>query len=265
MLKKAALVLTMGFALGGMSVWDARAIEYQAKVGAAMYSWQEQIGGLTPKELGPALTLGGYIKGFPSSANPGLSLRSDAEMFLAHVNYDTYESFTNAPVTLHTNYLGLTYEASAGWRSSDSPNAIEPFIGYGLRWWLRSIQSSDTVSGYPEQYTIIYNRIGLRGGREIRGHTVLHGSVSLDPMLFAREQVDFTSFPSGDTFTVKNGLRPGWTVELGMRGETVDGTISWRATRFGPSNTVSCLQGTAQCHQPESRQDMIGLTLGIFF
>jgi hypothetical protein len=149
-------------------------------------------------------------------------------------------------------------------KSAPALTNIEPFLGLGTRWWVRVIESTGSVSGYPETYNTIYGRVGVRGQYGFAGGTALRGLASIDPMLWAQERIDFSDI-SGERLTVKNGTRPGWTVEVGLRGPTLDGTIYWRATRFGESNGVSCFGGTAVCFQPESKQDIIGLTMGFVF
>ena len=168
------------------------------------------------------------------------------------------------PLSTHTVYLGFNYEGSVGLRSAPGPALIEPFIGLGLRWWERYIESANSVSGYQETYSTLYNRVGIRWQLASDERHAFHSTVSIDPMLWAREQIDWSRL-SGETLTVKNGLRPGWTVEFGARGPTMDGTVYWRVTRFGESNKVPCLGGGARCFQPASKQDIIGLNVAFVF
>lgn len=248
---------------------EAYALEYRISPGLALYQWREEFDQGTPKESGPLATFGVSVSGFPSTQNPEISLRNDFQIFFGRVAYDTFAQSLTTPSALmplrtHTLYLGLSYEGSVGLRSTSGPKVIEPFVGLGLRWWERYIESANGVSGYEELYTTIYGRAGIRLQHNVSAGHATYGMVSVDPMLWAREQIDWVRI-SGDTLTVKNGLRPGWTVEFGVRGATMDGTVYWRATRLGESNAVSCSGGTARCLQPESQQDIIGLNVAFPF
>jgi hypothetical protein len=252
-----------------LSQTGAYALEYRMKPGLALYQWKEAFDQRTPKESGPIITFDVSVSGFPSTVNPDLSLRSDFQIFLGRVAYDTFAQSLTTPSALttlntHTVYLGFSYEGSAGLRLTSGPRVVEPFIGYGLRWWLRHIESASGVSGYQEFYTTIYNRVGVRWQHGVGERHAIFSTVSVDPMLWAREQIDWSSI-SGETLTLRNGIRPGWTVEFGVRGPTMDGTVYWRATRLGESNAVSCSGGTARCLQPESQQDVIGVNVGFVF
>ncbi|MBI3608985.1 MAG: hypothetical protein HY207_13575 [Nitrospirae bacterium] len=252
-----------------LSQAGAYAFEYRMQPGLALYQWKEAFDQGTPKESGPLATFGVSVSGFPSTLNPDVSLRNDFQLFLGRMSYDTFaQSLSTSsvliPLSTHTVYLGFNYEGTVGFRSAHGPAVIEPFIGLGLRWWDRYIESANGVSGYEELYATMYSRAGIRLQHNVSEGHATYSMVSVDPMLWAREQIDWVRI-SGDTLTVKNGLRPGWTVEFGVRGPTVDGTVYWRATRFGESNKVACLGGTARCFQPTSTQDIIGLNVAFVF
>lgn len=243
----------------------AQAIEYRLEASLAAYRWVEAAGLVTPKETGPMITVGGWVSGAPSVRNPDLRFRGEMEFFSGWMAYDT--AFLTAPtvdVSTHTFYLGSRQEGGVGWRFGDAAASIEPFVGLGLRSWLRSIQSNSSVDGYPERYRMIYGRIGLRGVRTVGG-TGFYGLASLDPLLWAREDIDLTDTIYNETLTVKNGRQVGWTVETGLRFKTAEVGIYWRATRLGESNLVSCNVSAGGCYQPRSDQDLVGLKLGFGF
>ena len=82
-------------------------------------------------------------------------------------------------------------------------------------------------------------------------------------MIWAREEIeDFGS----ETLRVRNGTRPGWTVEAGIRAGTAEVGLYWQATRFGQSNFVACpVPPYFRCAQPKSHQDIVGLKIGTRF
>jgi hypothetical protein len=263
-------------------------MEYRLEGSAAHYRWVEDFQPDDIEERGPVFQLGGYVTGFPSTANPALTLRGDVRMFFGRVTFETFNldlgTGSTTPVTTRTSYLGFTQEGSVGLRGSTRNSGyVEPFVGLGHRWWLRDI-GGDT--GYPEYYRQIYGRVGLRTENTLgasgggAGPVKLRVTLSIDPQLWARERIDLSEFAfmdsgsglllQGRELTVKNGLRPGWTTEIGLRRGQVDITGYWQAVRFAKSDEVVCFTSSSpsvqvRCHQPRSSQDIFGLRLGIAF
>jgi hypothetical protein len=264
----------------------ARAVEYRLDATVAAYRWVEDLGSIEVKESGPVLQLGGYVSGYPYiSGSPSgsaavMTLRGDLRVLVGRVEFDTYNQDLStgalAPVTTHTTYLGITPEGSIGLRQGVESGYLEPFIGLGYRWWWRDI-GGDT--GYPEYYNLIYGRLGLRTEHGLGGTLKFHTTFSVDPVLWARETIDLTesayidsggALVQGQRFTVENGLRPGWTVEVGIRQGMVDLTGYWQAVRLDESNSVTCYDSVdpaarRSCFQPESHQDIFGLRVGLAF
>jgi hypothetical protein len=268
-MKNTTLVLAAIVVIGWFSPGEARAIDYRLEVGMPTYQWKEHFSAGTPRESGPLLTLGGYVSGFPWESAPAATLRGDFEMFLTRVPYSTFTQSLSGPtavtpVDTHSDYLGFRYEGSLGRRFGSEVTGVEPFLGLGVRWWLRYIETTDAATGYPELYHTLYGRVGVRANRAFGERFLLHGAASIDPLLWAQERIDWTDI-SGEKLTVRNGKRAGWTIELGVGDGSLDGTVYWRATRLGKSNAVSCLGGTSLCSQPESDQDIIGMKLGFVF
>ncbi len=268
-MKNTTRVLAAIVVIGWFSPDEARAIDYRIEVGLPTYQWKEQFSGGTPRESGPMLTLGGYVSAFPWESAPRVTIRGDVEMFLARVPYSTFAQSLSSPgvvtpVDTHSDYLGFRYEGSLGRLFFSEAGWLEPFLGLGARWWLRYIETDDSSKGYSETYHTLYGRVGVRSGRPVGPRFRLHGAVSFDPMLWAQERIDWSDI-SGEKLTVQNGKRPGWTIELGIGDGWLDGTMYWRATRFGESNRVPCLGGASRCFQPESDQDIIGMKLGLKF
>jgi hypothetical protein len=154
---------------------------------------------------------------------------------------------------------------------------VEPFFGLGYRWWRRDISGD---AGYVEYYQQIYGRLGIRTEQDLNNNVKLRMSLSVDPQLWAREQIDLSGFAfvdgssglriQGQDVTLQNGLRPGWTAEIGLGFGSVDLTGYWQAVRLGESDGVVCFtssDATVQvlCNQPESTQDILGLRLGVAF
>lgn len=249
----------------GLTSQPARALEARFDTALAAYRWEEHIPPYrSPKESGPVVLLGGFISGSPSGTAPALTLRGDLRAMLGRVNYDT--SLISSPTTsvnTRTTYVGLTHEGSVGWRMEGSRASVEPFLGLAYRLWLRYIESNSSVTGYSEWYYTVYERIGLRWAYRLRERAGLYGVFSVDPMIWAREEIeDFVP----ETLRVRNGTRPGWTLEAGVRGGTADVGLYWQATRLGRSNLVACpIPPNFLCGQPESDQDIIGVRIGTRF
>ncbi len=268
----AAVVLVVG-------VVPAMAMEYRLEGSVAAYHWVEDLGSLEVEETGPVLQFGGYVSGFPSTSIPALTLRGDFRLLVGQVEFDTFDqdliSGTLTPVTTDTTYLGTTQEGALGLRETFEKGFLETFVGLGYRWWWRDIGGA---TGYPEYYQQIYGRVGLRIEHDLGDTLKFRSTVSIDPLLWARETIDLTdiayidsgSLVEGQQVTVENGLNPGWTFEIGLRQGTIDLTGYWQAVRLDVSNAVTCFDSTnpavrQSCFQPESHQDIFGLRLGLAF
>lgn len=277
------LASLVALTMGSTPLW---AMEYRLEGSVAQYRWVEDLGisGISdPEELGPVFQLGGYASGFPSESLPALTLRGDVRLLVGRVQYDTYNQDLNNPgllfpITTHTSYIGSTQEGTVGLRQGIEGGYLETFVGLGYRWWWRDL-GGDT--GYPEYYRVIYGRVGLRTEHGL-GRTMKFRAVfSVDPMLWARETIDFSgsSFNDpafgnvpvvGQRFTVENGLRPGWTIEMGIRQTNIDVTGYWQAVRLDESDLAVGYDSSTPAarrffRQPESRQDILGLRLGVAF
>jgi hypothetical protein len=273
------LASAIAFGVGVVPAWAA---EYRLEGSVAQYRWVEDFEPEDIEELGPVVQLGGYVSGFPSTASPGLTLRGDLRMLVGRVTFETFDQDFNTgsltPVTTHTSYFGTTQEGSVGLRSAIKRGGyLEPFFGLGYRWWWRDIRGD---TGYVEYYQQIYSRLGLRTEHKLDNNARLRMTLSVDPQLWARETIDLSRFSfvdstsglpiQGREVTVENGLRPGWTIEVGFGRANVDLTAYWQAVRLGESNSVVCFSSIDQtvqgsCHQPTSFQDIFGLRLGVVF
>jgi hypothetical protein len=243
----------------------ARAVEYRFDATLAAYRWVEDVAPTYPTEAGPMLLLGGYLSGVPAPAIPEMVLRGDVRLMLGWVNYETaLISDPSTPVSTHTAYTGMTYEGSVGWRTVSGNVRAEPFLGVAYRWWLRQIASNGSVQGYPEWYYTIVGRLGLRLEQASAEAWRLYGVLSADPLLWATEVIDLTD-STGERLTVENGLKMGWTLELGLRGNKVDVGLFWQAVRLGESNIVACSFSSLGCLQPKSDQDIMGVKAAMMF
>lgn len=247
------------------SVQPARALEYRLDAMLAAYRWVEDVAPIYPEELGPMVILGGFLSGSPSARAPELTLRGDVRVMLGWVGYNTaLISDPATGVSTDTLYAGMVHEGSVGWRKMHGSWRVEPFAGIAYRWWLRDIQSSGSVQGYPEWYHTIVGRLGLRLDQIEGAGWRLYGVVSADPMLWATEVIDLTE-ATGEALYVENGKNVGWTLELGVRQARGDIGLFWQAVRLGESNVVACSFPGGGCLQPKSDQDILGVKFGVTF
>lgn len=270
------------------SALPAWAIEYRLQGDVAAYRWVEDLGQTEVKESGPVFQLGGYVSGFPyisgspSESTAVMTLRGDLRLLVGRVEFETFNqdlvTGALAPLTTHSTYLGTTQEGTIGLHQGVESGYLEPFIGLGYRWWLRDI-GGDT--GYREYYRLLYGRVGLRTEHGLGKTTKFRTVFSVDPLLWARETIDFSDsafndptfggvLVVGQRFTVENGLRPGWTIEMGFRQAHIDVTGYWQAVRLGESDLVvgydSAIPAARRFfRQPESHQDILGLRVGVEF
>jgi hypothetical protein len=209
--------------------------------------------------------LGGFVSGSPAATVPPLILRGDVRAMIGRVNFDTaLISSPGTAVSTRTSYLGFIQEGSVGWRVTGPGGRAEPFLGVAYRWWLRNIESTANVQGYPEWYYTVVGRVGLRWDQTATTRWNVYGVFSADPLLWAREVIDLTD-ATGEALYVENGLNTGWTVELGLRQRHAIVGLFWQAVRFGESNVVPCSLSVTGCLQPKSDQDIIGLKAGVTY
>jgi hypothetical protein len=257
----------LGTILCLLTIFLAPPVSYPLELGVdldlAYHSWREHTSLGNLKESGGIWTVGGFIGGNFFGRIPALRLQGDAELFFGRVDYDT-KTTTGIPSNTESAYLGVKAEGSAGWLFDYGRTHLEPFLGIAYRGWERNIESTGVAQGYPEYYNIIYSKVGIRADHRLSPEMVLHGALSLDPMLWAEEEIDWTSV-SGETLVVRNGKRLGWTIEGGARWKHWKATGYWHAIRLGKSSEVSCLSGTSICFQPKSDLDTVGMTIGYLF
>lgn len=269
----------LAITIGPRVVW---AVEYRLEGSIAAYRWVEDVEPLSAEESGPVLQLGGYVGNAPGPADAPVTVRGDVRLLLGHVGFDTYNvdlsSGSTTPIHTNSTYLGLTQEGSIGYRhrGGETTGSVEPFMGLGYRWWWREIGGG---SGYGEYYRLLYGRLGVRTDHPFSPTASFRMTLSIDPVLWAREKVDLSDFAyprSGTTFqgqrvTLKNGRRSGWTLELTLRQGNLDLTGFWQAVRLGESNHVGCFESASplvaddECWQPESTQDLFGVRVGVSF
>jgi hypothetical protein len=249
---------------------SAWAVEVGVDATLAFYRWEEHtqsigsIDPIDPLETGPMVLVGGWLRGAPVPAHTPLRLRGDLRLMVGYVNYDTaLLAAPTVPVTTQTAYFGSIQEASVGWHMKRNGGFLEPFAAVAYRWWLRSIESNSTVTGYDEWYQTLVLRLGMRGELAMSDYNTLYWEVSGDPMLWASEAVD--GLAPGEVLYVENGKQVGWTIDTGFRTRFLSVGLFWQGVRLGES-TVDCISGTTTCYgQPPSDQDIIGLRLGRSF
>ena len=261
MVKRLAwLVAVTAFCVTSAPAW---AIEAGVDARLAFYRWEENVQPIAPQETGPMALVGGWVSGSPRPTTPSLRLRADVRLLFGYVHFDTaLLSAPTVPRSTESVYLGSIQEGSVGWRIQRPTGHIEPFAALGYRWWLRHIQSNSTVTGYDEWYRVIVLRIGIRGELAISNSAALYGEFSGDPVLWAREDIDFNG---DETLHVENGKRLGWTIETGLRTRVIEVGVYWQAMRLGQSTVdVSSIIPNC-CLQPESDQDIIGVKVAVPF
>jgi hypothetical protein len=243
----------------------AWAIESGVDARLAFYRWVEDLQPIAPTETGPMALVGGWMGGSPLVSHPSVRLRGDLRLLVGYVNFDTaLLAAPTVPRSTESVYLGSTQEASVGWRVQRPKGFLEPFAGLAYRWWLRSIQSNSTVTGYDEWYQTLVARFGVRGQLTLSERSAAYWEFSGDPMLWAREEIDLED-TTGETLHVENGRRLGWTIETGLRMEGGEVGVFWQGVRLGESNVVPCSFSLVGCLQPKSDQDIIGVKFGMTF
>lgn len=205
-----------------------------------------------------------------------LMLTGRAELFGGIVDYDGQTQSTNnqgqsvtpLPVKTDVNYFGTREEVDLGWRIRQQQLAVEPFFGFGARWWLRDIQDSTAfdpaentvknVSGYTEDWSSLYLRLGGRVDLAVNDDWHIFSEGGAKYPFYTENTADI----AGD-ITLKPDAHWSAFAEAGTRYKKLKISGFYEGFRFNQSPGV--VRGNTQYFQPISKSDIFGLRVGWAF
>lgn len=245
-------------------------------VGIERFAWEEfaPTGDRLLKEDGVRFTIGLKADTFDrGSGGPLYSLLGRA--YFGEVGYDGQTQdpvpgspYDGLPLQADTVYIGALGEGLVGQRFGNG-QGVDLLAGVGVNNWVRHIQTSQTTLGNTvvrtddavEQYFIFYAKFGV--GFYRRGHNRYgYFQVGAKYPFYTYEYVD----------DVDLSLAPGqeWSgyAEFRVSGAArFDVTLYYDSFRFSRSPAKPAYYNglPVLVSQPESRMDVIGLSVGAFF
>jgi len=207
----------------------------------------------------------GLIYGLGASARSDitkpLTFKLKAELFGGSVDYDG-QTQDGTPVKTDTDYFGFKLEGDCGYRFMIAEGfALEPFIGVGLRWWRRDIQSTDEAIGYEETWRSFYARLGMRGDHTLSNQLNIFADAGVKLPIYTENEADL-SIVGLSKVTVEPGNEASAFAELGVQWAKFKAVVFYEGMRFSesdPDDTYGVFI------QPKSEADMFGLNVGVSF
>jgi hypothetical protein len=245
--------------------------EISAYLAPHYFQWEEfHQGEKLLREQGWLMGAGGLARVNLLKAEAGsLMATGRAELFGGIVDYDGQtQGPDNLPVKTDVNYFGTREEVDLGWRIYQQRLAVEPFFGFGARWWLRDLDDSHAVdrtgtpvmvNGYTEDWRSFYLRLGGR----------LDLAVADEWRIFAEGGAKFPFYTenvvnvSGDDITIKPDGAWSAFAEAGVRFKKLKLSAFYEGFRYDQSPGV--VVGKFQFFQPVSKSDIFGLRAGWAF
>ncbi len=238
------------------------------------FTWREfdDAGGQLLKESGPRFGVGGaYAHEFPNH----MTLKPRVELNGGSVDYDGQ---TNAippeAVSTTTNYFGFKFELDLGGKIRPSQDfVLEPFGGIGIRSWARDIEDGNTadgspVSGYTENWTTFYGRLGVRGEQSLGENNKIFLEAGVKLPIYTENYIDDDNV-SYESITLEPGNKPSLFAEAGVKLQRFRISAFYDSMRFKKSSTVVVYDPYSGFYvgyyQPESEADMLGVRIGASF
>lgn len=248
--------------------------EYNVYAHVESFVWKE-FDGTTQllKESGPLYGIGFTFHGDIGDEGAALTLTPRFELFGGSVDYDG-QTQDGVPVKTDTGYFGFKLEFDIGGRFGKEIN-IEPFVGLGIRDWWRNINdgidvTGRPVSGYVENWDMIYGRLGVRGDIGSKDAKMFFEAVARIPIYNENtaylSDIDFAYY---DDVTMEPGKVVTLFAELGVKLHAFKMSVFYEAMRFGESKHVFKYNGfydaVFESWQPKSEADLIGVRIGAAF
>ena len=239
----------------------------------AYFHWQESVEGqqiLT--EQGPLYGVDGTIALdlLKTEQAGALTLKAKVGVFGGLVYYDGQtQAPHNLPVKTDVIYIGSKEEIALGWAIPLGDSYLEPFAGFGYRWWMRDLQDSTTrngtsvvkVSGSTEVWESAYTKLGA----------VLSLPLTKDWRIFVEGGGKYPFYNRNSSDVAGYGdltvsPEPRWSAfaELGARSKTLRPALFYEGYRTGQSPIVR-ISSTTGVYQPKSDEDVVGVSFSYCF
>jgi hypothetical protein len=227
------------------------------------FVWKEFEGGSRLlEESGPRYGLGI----FRHYNRNGLTFRPMVEVYGGTVDYNG-QTQGGFPIVTETNYLGGNAGFDAGGVITLTPAFyLEPFVGFGVEYWERDIESSGVGIGYRERWESYSARGGLRGeAGSSSGGVRVFGEAALKWPFANANRADL---PVIGKVKVRPEGELGWNTEAGIKAGPVRIAFFYEMVKFSKSDEIVVPIGGGLAllfWQPDSKYYVYGLTAGWLF
>jgi len=224
------------------------------------FTWKEFAkGSRLLKESGPIYGVGGSVI-FPIRQ---FALKARGEIFGGSVDYEG-ETWGGEPVQTDSNYFGFKLEGDFGWVFHVTEgSSLEPFAGLGYRWWLRDLESTHEATGYLENWSSLYLRLGGRGDYSFWKSLNAFAEASLKFPIY-NENTAYLGDVGLEDVTLNPGRRPWFFAEAGIKYALFRMSVFYEGMRFSRSRVVA-IDDEWGVYQPKSTADIFGVNLGVSF
>lgn len=229
--------------------------------GLEQFVWKEfdTDGSQLLKESGPRYV---FTYQYQSERQDQMTYDFLADIYLGNVDYDG-QTQTGIPVTSISEYVGVRAEALVGYHFLDGASSTLALIGgLGVDTWSRNLRDTFTssgtpVSGYKENYFMIYAKLGLQYQFNL---------TNWQQKLRAGMRRPFYTEETIDEFSVTLKPKPSITFFAGWdhswplaNNKTLGLNLYYEHTRFDASDAEPSSIGLV--YQPESDMKIIGAKL----
>lgn len=242
-------------------VGDALA-EWSIDFGVESFRWQEfDAGAKLLEETGPRFRIGGtWRQPFGVDQRDLLQLRG--ALYLGNIDYDGQActlSGSCVPFKTDATYAGATVEATYSRRFGTQPIG-EFFVGGGTDSWRRDIKGSGSVSGAIEDWSVLFALAGA-GANWNGPEANVRAQIGVKYPLYT------TNVPNSFDVTLKPKGRASFFARVGTdfvrAGKPQWGVgLYYDSYRFAMSAIEQV--GPVLIWQPESRQDVVGITASVY-
>ncbi len=272
------VLFSLALCMPAFGASSASASEAAGYFAVESFTWKEfdDGGARLLRENGPLFGIGFSYQAVYSN---NLIFTPAIELFGGKVDYDgqackigTTDCIAS---TTDVRYFGLKLVGDLGYRFGDPGNlSVEPFIGLGLRAWVRDIgdgtaANGTATAGYSEEWFVLNGRVGAKAAMGIGGESqvFVQGGVKLPIYNSTTAYVSDIGF-TNDT-TVEPGKKISFFAETGIRLNNFKASLFYESLRFRKSNndfSINALNGLTYIFwQPESTMDLYGVKLGVVF
>jgi len=271
----AVFCLTLMAAFPAFAAGEEKISEFYVAPTFSYFTWKEHgpLGEQLVKETGPLFGVSSGVRStlLRSASGQTLTLSGKLDVYGGVVNYEGHTQAPSfLPVSTDVNYFGTRLGCDVGWGIPVSGSTVEPFAGFGYRFWLRDLNSTTTfdgrgalipVAGTTEYWQDFSTRLGIRWYNiPITTEWLLFAEGGATFPLYAGNTIDLNGF--GNVTVEPQGQ---WSAfaEAGVRYQRLRLAVTFEEQRYSQSPAV--FVGPYYVYQPASTGEYLGFSVGYCF